>query len=277
MNYRKRGIWLAFWIAPMLSLCIAAAMPMEGRAQVTDFDRVSSSDVALSDRSYHRIERFLSHVFPMRQMRRFARVPGNARPTQLRRVTYELVSQAGINFVLAAYSAQWNEPINELAIYRMEDGAPNQVWRSRPWEGCSGDLHFQSAPTRDRNIVLFQEGGDDGTFGIASVFTFKNAPVGLFLHDLTPELPWLRARARFPFRTLYGEHISMRVADEGSASLKNSENDEVVLSASDQEYNLGMARLIRPGQSWRYNFMHNRFDRMKADHAIGEPEATSTR
>jgi hypothetical protein len=275
MSYRMSHFCKALFLAPTLVLCILAASPKSVRAQVIDFDRINSPDIPMSEKNYRRIERFLTHVFPIRHMRRYAHIPGNAVPTRLRRVYYEVISQDGINFVLAAYAVQWNVPVNELAIYRMETDGPNQVWRSRPWEGSSGDLHFQSIPERDRNIVLFQEGGTDGEFGLASVFTFKNAPDGLILRDLTPELPWLHARAHFPFRTLYGEHISMRVEGDGSPTLKNSEKNDVVLSASDEEYNLSMSHLVRPGRSWKYNPAHSRFERMKSAHAPSGPEATN--
>jgi hypothetical protein len=272
----------ALFLAPILFICSLMAMPKMSRAQVIDFDRVSSPGVSISEKSYHRIERFLTHVFPTRQMRRFAHVASNARPTRLRRVTYEVITQEHINFVLAGYSVQWNEPVNELAIYRMEPNGPNQVWRSRPWEGNSVDLRFFAVPTPDRNVILFQEGGfqeggAEGEFGLASVFTFKNALDGIFLHDLTPELPWLRARAHFPFRTLYGEQISMRVEPDGPQTLKNSDKNEVVLSASDEEYNLGMSRLVRPERSWKYNSVRNRFERIKAAPALSGPEATNNR
>ena len=270
MSYQMSHFWKALFLAPTFLLCILVASPRSLRAQVIDFDRVSSPNVSISDKSYHRIERFLTHVFPMRQMRRYARVPGNAPPTQLRRVSYEVVSQDGINFVLAAYAVQWNVPVNELAIYRMEAGGPNQVWRSRPWEGSSGDLHFQSVPAHDRNIVLFQEGGSDGGIRDRERLHFKNAPDRLILHDLTPELPWLHARAHFPFRTLYGERISMRVEADGSPTLKNSDKNNIVLSASDEEYNLSMSHLVRPERSWKYNPAHSRFEQMKSAPASDE-------
>jgi hypothetical protein len=277
MSYPMRHIWNALFLALILFLLIAVGMPMEGHAQVIDFNRLDSHGVSISEKSYRHIERFLTHVFPMQQMRRYARIPGNAHPTRLRRVTYEVLTQGGVNFVLAGYAVQWNESVNELAIYRMEISGPNQVWRSRPWTGSSGDLHFQSVSDRDRNIILFQEGGAEREFGLASVFTFRNAPDGLFLHDLTPSLPWLRANTHFPFHTLYAEQISMRAEDDGSANLKNSEKNEIVLSASDEEYNLGMARLIRPERSWKYNSPHNRFEPMKATPSLEEPEATNNR
>jgi hypothetical protein len=252
-------------------------MPKMGVSQVIDFDRVSSPGVSVSEKSYHRIERFLTRMFPTRRMRRFAHVAGETRLTRLRQVTYEVITQEKINYVLAGYSAQWNEPIHELAIYRVEPDGPNQVWRSRLWEGNASDLHFFAAPASGRNVVFFQEGGAEGTFSLASVFTFKNAPSGLLLHDLTPELPWLRARAYFPFRTLYGEQISMRVEPDGSQTLKNSDKNEVVLSASDEEFNLGMSQVIRPRRSWKYNSLRNRFERMKPAPAITGPEATNNR
>ncbi len=265
-----------------IQLLSAAESPLTASAQVIDFERVSSGNTTLSERSYHRIEHFLTHAFPMRQMRHYSHSVPNARPTRLRHVTYEIISQEGLNFVLAAYSASWSEPVNELAIYRLEAEGPNQVWRSRPWVGSSADLHLQSALARGRNIVLFREGGAVGEFGLASVFSFRNSPDGLFMRDLTPTLPWLRARAHFPFRTLYGEQISMHVEGEISsggnrqaASLKNSEKAEVILTATDEEYNLGMEHLIRPARSWKYDQTHGRFERIKITHSEGEPEANN--
>jgi hypothetical protein len=269
MIYPNRGILQAFFLALMLFFGISAGSTKAVRAQAIEFDGRSGRDVSIPEHTYHRIEHFLSHVFPMRQMRRYTHNSGAVRS---RHVAYEVISQSGIDFVLVGYSAQWNEPVNELAIYRLEDGGPNQVWRSRPWEGTAGDLHFHSVAAKDRNVILFQEGGNEGEFGLASVFTFKNAPEGLFLHDLTPELPWLRARAHFPFRTLYGERISMHVQDVAS-----SQNFGIVLTASDEEYNLGMARIIRPARSWKYNSTHNRFERIKSMSSLGEPEATNSR
>ena len=261
----------------MLFLCISAGSLKAVRAQSVEFDGRSAHDVSIPEHTYRRIEHFLSHVFPMRQMKRYTHNSGAAKS---RRASYEVISQSGIDFVLVGYSAQWNEPVNELAIYRMEDGGPNQVWRSRPWEGTADNLHFHSVNANGRNVILFQEGGAEGEFGLASVFTFKNAPEGLLLHDLTPELPWLRARAHFPFRPLYGERISMRAMNAseevGSAKLKKMENVAIVLTASDEEFNLGMTRLVRPARSWKYNTQHNRFERMKSAPSLGEPEARNS-
>jgi len=272
MNYLTRFVSKA-----LFTLLLALTIPNVSLGQSIQFSHPGGAESALPERSARRIERFLAHQFPMRQMRRCAREADDhmeAKSARMRSVTYEVVSQGGINFVLAGYSVQWNEPVNELAIYRMEPDGPNQVWRSRPWEGSFSDLHFFTEATHDKNIVLFEEGGSETEFGLASVFTFTNAPQGLFIHDLTPELPWLRARARFPFRTLYAERISMSVTNSSS---KHSEQGDIVLSASDEEYNLGMAQLIRPGRSWKYNIAHNRFERMNAIHAPGLPEATSNR
>ncbi len=272
MNYIIRSISKALFI-----LLLALSMPNIGRGQSIQFSHPGGAESALPERSARRIERFLAHQFPMRQMRRCAREAGERmepKSALSRSVTYRVVSQDGLSFVLVGYSAEWNEPVNELAIYRMEPDGPNQVWRSRPWEGCFSDLHFFTVAERDKNIVLFQEGGSEGEFGLASVFTFTNAPQGLYLRDLTPELPWLRARAHFPFRALYAERISMRTIDNSS---KHSGKGDIVLSASDEEYNLGMARLVRPGRSWKYNTAHNRFERMNTMYVPGLPEATSNR
>jgi hypothetical protein len=272
MNYIMRSISKALFI-----LLLALSMPNIGSGQSIQFSHPGGAESALPERSARRIERFLSHQFPMRQMKRCAREECGGtelKSAQSRSVTYQVIAQDGINFVLAAYSAEWNEPVNEMAIYRMEPDGPNQVWRSRAWVGSSGDLHFFTEASRDKNIVLFEEGGSETEFGLASVFTFTNAPQGLYLRDLTPELPWLRARAHFPFRALYAERISMRTIDNSS---KHSGKGDIVLSASDEEYNLGMAQLVRPGRSWKYNAVHNRFERMNTMYVPGLPEATSNR
>jgi hypothetical protein len=255
-----------------------AGLPKPAHAQVIDFDRLDSPGVTISQRGYHRIERFLTRVFPVRQMKRYAHASRSAmegKPTRLRTVTYQVISQEGVKFILAGYSAQWGEPVNELAIYRMEPDGPNQVWRSRPWEGSSGDLHFLTVPAREREIVLFQEGGTEGEFSLASVFTFRNAPEGLLLHDLTPSLPWLRAQAHFPFRTLYGEDISLRVSGDSSPSASKLQAKEVVLTASDEEFNLGMVRPVRPCLSWKYNATRGRFEPMKPMPPAGDSEASN--
>jgi hypothetical protein len=142
-------------------------------------------------------------------------------------------------------------PVNVLAIYRMEDGAPNQVWRSKPWEGSYYTLNFQTAKIGNRTVVLFQEGGANGEFGLASAFTFQNNPKGLIMRDLTPSLPWLRASTHFPLRPLYGQSIALRM-----------QNDDLVLTASDQEYNI-FANTLRQSRTWKYNAKRYRFERMK--------------
>jgi hypothetical protein len=201
-------------------------------------------------------------MFPVMQMRRYAREiaePASFSPIS-RHVSYAVIEQEGVRFVMAGYRATWNgmaeskNVVNELAIYRMEPSGPNQVWRSRPWQASYPDLHFLVAKSGSRNVVLFQEGGSGGEFGLASVFSFYNAPKGLLLHDLTPSLPWLRASERFPFRTLYGRQISMRIQNAR----------DLILSANDQEYNLNMSTIVRPGRSWLYNRTRGCFERMKS-------------
>jgi hypothetical protein len=93
----------------------------------------------------------------------------------------------------------------------------------------------------------------DGEFGLASVFSFYNEPKGLLLRDLTPSLPWLRARERFPFRTLYGQDISFHM----------NEGKELILSASGETYDLSMSRKLQPACSWIYDKTRGRFERRK--------------
>ena len=226
-----------------------------------------TSGSGISTRSAHRVERFLSHVFPTRQMKRYAR-SSDAKAAQAsliyRDVNYEMVSQNGVKFILAGFTGWWTQPIHVIAVYRMEEAGPNQVWRSLPWSGAASDLHFSTAKVKERNLVLFQEGGNEGGFALASIFTFRNEPQGLFIRDLTPELPWLRAKERFPLRPLYGQQI--RLSEEPNLSSPNEH--DIILHATDEEYNLGMAQHIRPSRIWKYNSIKDRFEPSKN---ISEP------
>ncbi|MFI5201159.1 MAG: hypothetical protein ACHQNE_02075 [Candidatus Kapaibacterium sp.] len=237
------------------------------RAHSTEFSRevsdVGDNDIHVTSREAWHIEHFLGAVFPVWQMRRCA-CEASDRPASYspdsRRVTYAFISQQGFRFVLVGYRAEWKDAegrktaVNELAIYRMDPAGPNQVWRSRPWPASYPELHFWTSKSGWKNVVLFQEGGSEGEFGLASVFSFYNESKGLYIRDLTPSFPWLRARERFPFRSLYGQSISFRINDAR----------ELILSASDEPYNLGMSRIIRPGRLWRFNRTRGCFDRMKA-------------
>ena len=223
-------------------------------AQQVEFTQVASSvsgeELHLSTREQQRIERFLSHVFPMKPMRRLEHVSG--KPIS-RRAAYSIISQEGMKFILVGYSAKWDNLVNVLAIYRMEDGGPNQVWRSKPWEGSYYALHFQTAKVGARNVVLFQEGGSDDEFGLASIFSFQNTPKGLIVHDLTPSIPWLRAQTHFPLRPLYGQGVAMRM-----------ENDNLLLTASDQAYTV-FNSIMRPTRTWKYNSRRGHFERIKEE------------
>jgi hypothetical protein len=171
---------------------------------------------------------------------------------------YTIIEQDGVRFVLAGFTARWQEAANVVAIYRIEAGAPNQVWRSRPWSANYHKLSFKTASilrspmiSGHRAVVLFQEGGAPDEFGLASVFTFQNKPEGLSINDLTPSLPWLRASTHFPFRPLFGAAITLSQTDS-----------HLTLSASDQEYQVGRATAIRPERSWQYVPRRDRFERV---------------
>jgi len=216
--------------------------------------QVDGTNISLTRREQDRIERFLAHVFPIRQMRREA---GCWKSPESRHVTYSLISQEGLRFVLAGYNAEWREndqyikSVNTIAIYRMDSDGPNQVWRGRPWMASYDGLRFSSAKANDkshtgRNIVLFQEGGSSGKFGLASVFSFRNKESGLVIRDITPMLPCLRASTRFPFRPLYGRQIGLR-ANVGDAH-------DLILTANDEQFKISQNdnQDWRPDRRWRY-------------------------
>lgn len=209
---------------------------------------VTGTGVVLSGREGKRIERFLSAVFPIRTMRRMEH---KSTAPFSRQAVYTVVEQDGTRFVLVGFTAEWTWKLstNVFAAYRIESGAPNQVWRSKPWEATYSHLDFKTASVARRAVILFQEGGAPDEFSLASVFTFQNKPEGLVINDLTPSLPWLRALTHFPFRPLYGSAISLTQTDS-----------HLTLSASDQEYQVGLATAIRPERSWQYVPRRDRFE-----------------
>src|SRR5438876_7272314 len=124
-----------FMIRTILFFLVACAtfsvISLHLNAQQIQFSPVSSAvsgeETSLSTRERQRIERFLSHVFPVRPMRR---LEGTSERPLARRATYSVISQEGMKFILVGYSARWENLVDVLAIYRMEEGGPNQVWRS---------------------------------------------------------------------------------------------------------------------------------------------------
>ena len=223
--------------------------------------QVDGATLSIPFHEQERIERFLSHVFPIRQLRREAELSDAPRS---RNVTYSVISQEGLHFVLVGFNAEWKfaerskKSVNMLAIYRMEDDGPNQVWLGRPWMASYDGLRFSSAKANEkskwgRNIVLFQEGGTSGKFGLASVFSFHNEEHGIVLHDLTPSLPCLHVRTRFPFRPMLGRQIALRA--------NVSEDHDLILSACEDQYRISKAKLVNPGGTWKYR--RGRFEPVK--------------
>ncbi len=248
----------------ILALCVlsgtVAVHSASGAMPHVQFTRLQSAvtgtGVVLSEREGKRIERFLSAVFPIRTMRRMEH---KSTAPFSRQAVYTVVEQDGTRFVLVGFTAEWTPSVgagrklstNVFAAYRIEGGAPNQVWRSKPWEATYSHLDFKTASVARRAVILFQEGGAPDEFSLASVFTFQNKPEGLVINDLTPSLPWLRAFTHFPFRPLYGSAISLTQTDS-----------HLTLSASDQEYQVGLATTIRPERSWQYVPRRDRFERL---------------
>jgi hypothetical protein len=240
------------------------------RAQQVQFTRLpfesprlssaaGGDEATLTLRESQRIEHFLARVFPTRAMKRLERTAD--RPAT-RRATYAAITQEGTRFVVVGFAARWKESANVLAVYRLEDGGPNQVWRSKPWEASYYGVHIASAKAGARNVVLFEEGGLPGEYGLASVFSFQNEKNGLIMHDLTPSLPWLLARTHFPFRPLYGQDISLTVDNDGKS---------ILLSASDEAYKISGPASYRPVQTWKFNRSRDRFERIR----VGKPAGSA--
>lgn len=239
--------------AILLITVLVAGSANGSRRQPVEFSvsepGLGSSKVTLSKKETQRLERYLSAVFPVRTMKRLEHV--HEEP-MLRRATYSLIEQDGRRFVLVGYTARWSTAVNVFAVYRIENGTPNQVWRSKPWEANYDRLAIQTAGAGKRNIVLFEEGGGIGEFALASVFTFQNAKDGIIVSDLTPSLPWLLARTHFPFRPLYGESITLK--------LDESNQKDILLTATDQTFQIGLVNATHLERTWKYSAKRNRFE-----------------
>jgi hypothetical protein len=250
----------------LFSLLLFVSSTFAARRERVQFNRIASSvtstRVTISDRESQRIERFLTAVFPVRPMKRLEHT---SEPPVTRRATYTVMEQDGDRFVLVGYTAQWKVSVNVFAMYRIEGGSPNQVWRSRAWEANYDQLSFQTATIGKRNIVLFQEGGGAGEFGLASVFTFQNAQHGVVINDLTPSLPWVWARTHFPFRPLYGASVALKLEALNSNTL--------TLTASDQSFQVGLVNATRLERIWKYVPKRNRFEHAK-EHRIRPSQLT---
>ncbi len=243
----------------LLAIGVIQFAPRSACAQKVQFTRVPSAvdgeEPTLAPKEVRRIERFLAHVFPTRAM---SKLEHTADRPSTRRATYAIVSQQGTRFVIAGFSARWKEAANVLAVYRMEDDGPNQVWKSKAWEASYYGLHIWTQKAGAHNVVLFEEGGAAGEYGLASVFSFQNEEKGLIMRDLTPSLPWLRARTHFPFRPLYGQDIFLTVEPDAKSSAAN-----IILSASDETYKITGPASYRPVTTWKFNRKYERFERVR--------------
>lgn len=241
-------------IYPILFSIFAATLT--ATAQPVQFARLSetveASPTNVTAKEAMRYERFLSAVFPVRPMKRFAH---ESDQPVVRRVAYTVLEQNRQKFIIAAFTSRWKSAINTLAIYRVSDG-PIQVWRSLPWEATFYDMHFTTASSGSRALILFREGGDGSTFGLASVFAFKNTAKGIQLEDLTPYNSLMRVSTRFPFRPMLAQDIRLHLADDSKAA--------VMLTASDESFYLAGTTPVRPTIEWRFDRSRNRFERMKS-------------
>ncbi len=224
-----------------------------------EFSAVDGSDLNMGWRETRSIQHFLGHVFPLRQMRRFEGIsrPGGDPPATpvFKSIDYAMVEQQGYRFAIVHFQAAWDsgdaDATSVLAVYRIEPNGPNQVWRSEPWRTTYRGFHFQTAKSGWRNIVLFEEGGQNEKFGLAGVFSFYNAPKGLYIRELTPALPRLRAVTRFPIRPMLARDIML----QGGGT-----NRELTLRASDEAFDRSLRERVRTISRWIFNRRRDAFE-----------------
>ena len=254
----------------VLALAAASLLgPKPTSAQQVQFTKLQAQSqgegTEITAKESSRIERFLSRVFPTRAMKRFDHDHDKA---IARRVSYAVVSQQGRRFVVAGFSGRWRDAIDVLGIYRLEKTGPNQVWRSTPWQSNYYGWRFTNIDLGSKALLLLQEGAEENNFGLASIISFQNAEKGLIIHDLTPSLPRLRAFTSFPFRPLYAQDIKLRMSDDTKPA--------IILSASDEEFELSSYNGVRPTTEWRYNRARSRFER-GGSHGSGKGAMTTLR
>jgi hypothetical protein len=249
-----------------LAAIFCLLVPSSGvRAQTVHFERITSNisddTLTLGHREEARIEHFLRRVYPKHSMERKVR-PIDA--PLLQKARYDVVELQGMRYIVAGYVAEFagDQFVHDIAIYRMEPQGPNQVWRSKPWIANYYGLNFETIESGSKMLLLFKEGGlDPSGFSISSIFSFAEGDSSFLIHNLTPKMPHLQARANFPHRVLYGQKVNLEESDDGS----------VILAASDDKFDESNEQ-IEPKSFWKFNPKRGRFYPIKSP----IPDATMT-
>jgi hypothetical protein len=150
-------------------------------------------------------ERFLTSHFPTGSLRTAARERGTAK---LRKVTYEVFEHIGVKYLLAVYTARWNESANRMVLYQMNSArSGEEVWSSRSWRSNYYGNSISIMRSGTKTFFLFKEGGVmPGDYGIASIARVIRTKGKSYIQDMTPVNEQLEITANFPLRPLLGQN-----------------------------------------------------------------------
>lgn len=223
----KRHIFLGFALLCGVVLLVAnGALAQSINFSSSRYDS-HAQKATIFQRETTRLERMLTRRFPMQTLRYASKAKGTP---VLQKATYETVYHGGVKYLVAIYTARWEEPVNQIHIYAMSGSrAGERVWRSRSWTSSYYGVQLSQLKVGYRTLLLFKEGGlSSGEFGIASVFSLSRYKGKVWIRDHTPVNPVLSIKTSFPFRALYGQNIGLEA--------RTFPTSNIVLTANDRMY-----------------------------------------
>lgn len=205
------------------------------------------ADAKAFDRETAQIERFLTARFPITSLRKAAK---ERHAPKLRKVSYELFEHIGVKYLLAVYTARWDDPFNRMVLYQMTSArSGDTVWQSTNWRSNYYGNSISILRSGTKTFFLFKEGGVmPGDFGIASIARVIRSHGKSSIQDLTPQNDQLLTKANFPLRPLLGQNINVTEGSSGEMIIAVSEG----LYRYQEEYH-------QPIHEWRYEQAVNRF------------------
>lgn len=243
-----RPIFFLLLVATIAMGCVTSTTLRAQSIQFSyDAGKTEGSRQELAAREQRTLERFFTRVYPANQLRKELHASG--RPL-LRKAHYVVLTQGKTRYAVVDYTGRWKDAASMLAIYRIGQEGPIEIWRSQPWQPSYYGSQFELAKAGTRALVLFKEGGiDDDQFSLSSAFTFYDAKKGIILRDVTPQLPDLQVRTEFPFHPLMARAVHLQQVGQS-----------VYLNAKENIYLAEDGRTIEPSMQWKLDRTRNKFE-----------------
>jgi hypothetical protein len=223
----------------MLLFLFAAVVPIS--AQQIQFIRPDETGFTiLSAKEERSLERQLASDFPTSVLRRKAH--GNC-PVIARRITYDIVKQRGKKYILATFNAKWENYASQFSLYRYSQRSTAKLYKSRSWRAGYFGYSFEEVKIGKESLILFREGNkEQGSFTLASVFTFSDQDSIAAIRDLTPKMPSLSVRTDFPFRPLLAKNISLQSSAEYLLTASDGFGENVIWSYDAAKHKLALRK-----------------------------------